>query len=74
MPTHEDFMKENILIVNRIINNNKYNHRFTLIDLNPLFKKTDGYIIESLSYDGLHLNEKGYEHWVNILKPIINNL
>ncbi|MBZ4189262.1 sialate O-acetylesterase [Niabella sp. 3A5MI-3] len=39
----------------------------TVIDLHPHFLK-DGKLDPTLTYDGLHLNIKGYERWVKILK------
>jgi lysophospholipase L1-like esterase len=33
------------------------------VDLRPLVRNGDGYLREDLSYDGLHLNAKGYAIW-----------
>ncbi|MDO5036206.1 MAG: serine hydrolase [Porphyromonas sp.] len=41
-----------------------------LIDLYPHFVKEDGLTLrEDLTYDGLHLNARGYEIWTEILAP-----
>ncbi|WP_416877118.1 GDSL-type esterase/lipase family protein [Litorimonas sp.] len=43
------------------------------LDLAPAFETEDGTLKEELSPDGLHLNEKGYKIWADILNPIINS-
>lgn len=43
------------------------------IDLTPVFAANDGTLRPELTYDGLHLNEKGYEVWAEKLKPYIQN-
>jgi lysophospholipase L1-like esterase len=35
----------------------------TALDLRPLVRGDDGFLREDLSYDGLHLNAKGYAIW-----------
>lgn len=43
------------------------------IDLTPVFAASDGTLKAKLTYDGLHLNQKGYEVWAETLRSYINN-
>lgn len=42
--------------------------RVTVIDLYPHFTDQENRLKESLTYDGLHLNDAGYQEWARILK------
>ena len=49
----------------------KQNH-VTYINLFPLFTEPGTHIMrQELTYDGLHLTEKGYEVWINVLKKYL---
>ena len=49
----------------------KQNH-VTYINLFPLFTEPGTHIMrQELTYDGLHLTEKGYEVWANMLKKYL---
>ena len=74
LPTHEDFMNENILKVNTMLKQQKGESNYMLIDLNASFKNEKGFLKEEFTYDGVHLNENGYNHWVEILKPMISSI
>ena len=41
------------------------------LDLWPAFAEEDGELREDLSPDRLHLNERGYETWVEQLRPVL---
>ncbi|MDC6386401.1 sialate O-acetylesterase [Flagellimonas taeanensis] len=41
----------------------------TLIDIHPLFLDDSGSLKAEYTDEGLHLNEKGYLHWAEILRP-----
>ena len=46
--------------------------KITYIDLYPLFTEKGTHVLrKELTYDGLHLNDKGYEIWVNAIKKKI---
>ena len=45
----------------------------TYIDLTPSFAAPDGTLKRELTYDGLHLNLKGYRVWGRVLKTHIND-
>jgi lysophospholipase L1-like esterase len=74
LPTHEDFMNENILKVNTMLKQQKGESNYMLIDLNASFKNEKGFLKEEFTYDGVHLNENGYKHWVEILRPMISSI
>jgi lysophospholipase L1-like esterase len=40
-----------------------------VIDIRPLLRGDDGYLREELSYDGLHLDAKGYALWRDAIAP-----
>ncbi|HVS94883.1 MAG TPA: GDSL-type esterase/lipase family protein [Puia sp.] len=43
----------------------------TVIDLHPHFLDKEGRLDASLTMDGLHLNEKGYQVWKKVLQPYL---
>lgn len=44
--------------------------RYTYIDLYSKFVDDQGKLKSTYTYDGLHLNAAGYQHWVGILKSL----
>ena len=62
---------------------NKYNEALETVaietgvmylDLTSNFRAENGTLRSDLTTDGLHLNERGYRIWADILNPIINSL
>ena len=74
LPTRRQYLKNDILSVNKIILKNEIKGYYKVIDLFAQFVNTNGELIEELTKDGVHLNNKGYEKWVNFEKPIIKGL
>ena len=74
LPTQREYLKEDILLVNNIIRKNEAKGYYKVIDLYAQFADIKGELIQQLTNDGVHLNEKGYEKWVNFEKPIIEGL
>ena len=74
LPTRREYLKEDILSVNRIIRRNEAKGYYEVIDLYAQFADANGELIKELTIDGVHLNDKGYEKWVNFEKPIIEGL
>ncbi|WP_108245163.1 GDSL-type esterase/lipase family protein [Muricauda brasiliensis] len=60
---------EHIAKVNAGIKQLAETHGLTLIDLHPLFLDDSGSLKAEYTDEGLHLNEKGYLHWAEILRP-----
>ena len=48
----------------------KYN--MTYIDVHSSFADESGNMIESFSFDGLHLTEAGYQTWAEVLTPYVD--
>ena len=46
--------------------------RVTYVDLTPAFTAEDGTLRADLTYDGLHLNQAGYEVWVREIEGLVN--
>lgn len=44
--------------------------RYTYVDLYSKFIDTQGKLDVKYTYDGLHLNAVGYQHWVEVLKEL----
>ena len=75
LPVKKEIYKNQIISLNQIIKNNASNsNSYSVIDLYSIFVNDSGLIINELSYDGVHLNEKGYDHWVKFIRPIIDQL
>ena len=60
--------------VNEIIKANEKDNPYQIIDLYSIFVNENGLIKSGLSTDGIHLNEKGYDTWVEFIKPIVYSL
>jgi lysophospholipase L1-like esterase len=59
---------EQIAQVNEGIRKMGKDNKVTIIDFHNKFLDAEGKLEASLTYDGLHLNMKGYERWGKILK------
>ncbi len=60
--------KDKVIYINKIVMESAKKLNFTFIDLYNQFLDKDGNLEANFSYDGLHLNAAGYEHWSNFLK------
>ena len=52
----------------------KENNEFEIIDLHPLYLNNDRSMKRNLSKDGVHLNENGYNIWIDRVKPLIDRI
>ncbi|MBS1490327.1 MAG: hypothetical protein JSS93_07355 [Bacteroidetes bacterium] len=77
LPTNETFKNliknffgkgEFILTINSQLRKYASQIHYTYIDLHTAFSDNEGRLNAIYSNDGLHLNLKGYEHWVEFLK------
>lgn len=71
LPTARDFINKNVNIVNNAMRTHQSDGTYHLIDLYLHFAAEDGLMSPLLTYDGTHLNKKGYALWVSIVKPYI---
>ena len=74
LPIEKEKFKNNILIVNEIIKANEKDNPYQTIDLYSIFVNKNGLIKKDLSTDGVHLNEKGYDAWVDFIRPVVSSL
>jgi lysophospholipase L1-like esterase len=59
-----------ILTINDQLSRYAGRFRYTYIDLYSKFVDDQGKLKSTYTYDGLHLNAAGYQHWVGILKSL----
>lgn len=74
LPTSKSIFVESIKKINNTIKSKSSKFNFTLIDLHSHFENNDGLIKKELTTDGIHLNSKGYQVWIEIVRPLISNL
>lgn len=74
LPSRRQYLKEDILTVNRMIKKNETKGYYEVIDLYSEFVDTYGELSKEFTKDGVHLNDNGYEKWVNFEKIIIKKL
>ena len=74
LPTSRDYLKEDILKVNKILRKGTRKGYYTLIDLFDVFVDKSGFMKKELTKDGVHLNDKGYQQWIAVEKTILRNL
>jgi lysophospholipase L1-like esterase len=66
-PQHYD-KQERVVAVNRLLREMARATGATYVDLWPIFIDRQNHLDASLTGDGLHLNQQGYERWVRYLK------
>lgn len=74
LPTRREYLKEDILSVNKIIIKNEALGFYKVVDLYSQFVDANGDLQKELTVDGVHLSEKGYQKWVKIEKSLIEGL
>lgn len=71
LPTGKEYnQKEKVIAVNELLKSICKDCGITFIDLYSSFERS-GYIIDSLTYDGVHLTGAGYTKWVDKIRPYI---
>jgi len=71
LPNYSPSINEQINEVNKIL---KSNLSLNIIDLHSAFLNQDLQLNPKFSTDGVHLNELGYQNWVNIINPILKEI
>lgn len=61
---------DHILTINDQLSRYAERLRYTYIDLYGNFLDEQGKLKAAYTYDGLHLNAAGYQHWIKILKNL----
>ena len=70
-PSFKININEQILKTNEILRNNKV---FRVIDLHPLFIDKNTIMSEKYSTDGVHLNDLGYQKWIDAINPTLKKI
>lgn len=63
---------EIVLTLNDAVRETAALQQFPLIDLYPQFAAADGSLRAEYTVDGIHLNDAGYELWVELVEPYVN--
>jgi len=74
LPTADPKQEDNIKATNEILRKKATSGSYTLIDLHKIFAGDKNLLKKELTFDGLHLNDKGYKLWVDSEKKIIDDL
>ena len=74
LPVEKEVYKDKIIAVNGMIKTFESQSKFEIIDLYSIFVNKEGKMKKEFSYDGVHLNDKGYQIWVDHIKPTVLNL
>ncbi|MEJ8820200.1 GDSL-type esterase/lipase family protein [Lacibacter sp. H407] len=61
----------NTQLINTMIKRNGEAGIYTTIDLHAAFTNSQGLMRQDLTTDGLHLNDRGYKVWVDVLDPFV---
>ena len=72
LPTTTNNLKEKIKLTNRMLGESESKETYELIQLYSHFVTEEDSMNNELSVDGIHLNEKGYNLWVENIKNIID--
>ncbi len=70
----ENPVNDKINQINLKLYEHNLDNRYTIIDLNSLFKSKDNDMDEKFSTDGVHLNESGYQLWTNYINQYLIDL
>lgn len=73
LPTSSDSIQLKIQNTNLMLKASKANQPYQFIDLHDRFATEEDTMNMEFSVDGVHLNEKGYELWVNTIKDFVQN-
>lgn len=71
LPTTTENLIPKIKDLNAALENSSFEKPFTFLNLHQRFELLDGKMNMDFSTDGVHLNEKGYEIWSEIIKNSI---
>lgn len=74
LPTRRAYLKNDILLLNKMIKKNEVKGFYEVIDFYGEFVDSNGELMQELTKDGVHLNDQGYQKWVDFEKPVIKAL
>ena len=73
-PEHSVPLPIQINKINSLIKNNDLGNKYTIIDLHSAFVNKHGLMDRAYSTDGVHLNETGYQLWVEYVERDVQSL
>ena len=73
-PEHAVPLPIQINKINSLIKNNDLGNKYTIIDLHSAFANKHGLMDRAYSTDGVHLNDAGYELWVEYVGKDVQSL
>ncbi len=71
LPTSTEMIQTKIKNTNDILKNQAIRNNYTLIDLHEVFADEKDMMKKEFTIDGVHLNESGYQSWVNFIKKYL---
>ena len=71
---HADYSPSINEQINEVNKNLKSNLSLNIIDLHSTFLNEDLQLDPKLSTDGVHLNDLGYQNWIDIINPILKDI
>jgi lysophospholipase L1-like esterase len=74
LPVEKQIYKAPINEINNFLKSEESKNSYSIIDLHSFFVDDKGLIIEDFFSDGIHLTEQGYNHWVKIIRPIVQSI
>ncbi|MEC7736140.1 MAG: GDSL-type esterase/lipase family protein, partial [Candidatus Neomarinimicrobiota bacterium] len=73
-PDHAVPLPVQINQINSLIKNNDLGNKYTIIDLHSAFVDEHGLMNGAYSTDGVHLNDAGYQVWVEYVGKYVQSL
>ena len=71
---HADYSPSINEQINEVNKNLKSNLSLNIIDLHSTFLNEDLQLNPKFSTDGVHLNDLGYQNWIDIINPILKDI
>jgi lysophospholipase L1-like esterase len=68
LPTTTESLIDTIITVNSNLENSQAQHPYQFINLHQHFVLENGKMDMTFSYDGVHLNDSGYQEWVDLIQ------
>lgn len=61
-------LNPSVSAINQALKENTTEYDYVYLDLHTYFSNDSGMLNAAYTYDGIHLNSKGYDKWVKVLK------
>ncbi|PCH77951.1 MAG: sialate O-acetylesterase [Flavobacteriaceae bacterium] len=64
--------QQRVIILNKRLKKLARKNKVKIINTHKKFRNRKGLLIREFTYDGLHLNAKGYKHWSKVLRKYVH--